>query len=103
MILQFYIVVFMCEVFQVYDRVKVFDIGIGLGYVVVVLFELGGEVVSFECFFVLIEFVCVNFKVVGYEKVELYCVDGMLGYLDKVFYDVIMVVVGVLIVLEYLK
>lgn len=100
-ILQFWVVVWMIEVvFQVVLKC-VLEVGIGLGYQVVILGVLGLEVYIVECIGDLLWQVCKCFCVLGMNICIKYD-DGCVGWVEYGLFDVIVVIVVVFVLVDEL-
>lgn len=71
----------------------VLDIGMGLGYYVVLLLLLVAYVYMFECYVELIEVVRAVIIGLGIDNVSFWVGDGWEGWFEEVLFDVINVVV----------
>lgn len=95
-------VVIMLEFVDLKFGMNVFEIGIGSGWNVVFILEFVKiDVYIIERILEFVEFVRRNFERVGVKNVYVIFGDGIKGFLLKVFYDRIIVMVGVLDILRF--
>jgi protein-L-isoaspartate(D-aspartate) O-methyltransferase len=86
-----YIVALMSEVARIKPRDRVLEVGTGSGYQAAVLAEMGAEVYTIEILQPLADSAAARLKQSGYDKVQVKCGDGYLGWPAHAPFDAILV------------
>ncbi len=89
-----YVVAWMVEALALGEDDRVLEVGAGSGYAAAVLSLLAREVYAVERLPALAESAKQRLDELGYDKVELRCADGTLGWEDHAPYDAILVSAG---------
>jgi len=86
-----YIVALTCELLQLKGSERVLEIGTGSGYAAAILSEMAAEVFSVERLPALASAAAQRLRDLGYDKVQVHCGDGTLGWPEHAPYDAIAV------------
>jgi len=89
-----YIVALMLQALELKGNEKVLEIGTGSGYEAAILAEMSGQVVTVERVPELAESARYVLKSLGYSNIEVHMASKVLGWLDNVPYDAIIVSAG---------
>ena len=89
-----YIVALMVQALELKGNEKVLEIGTGSGYEAAILAELSGQVVTIERVPELAESARHVLESLGYSNIEVHIASKVLGWLDNVPYDAIIVSAG---------